>query len=135
MVLPETDVKLYYKLLWPLQVFVNCKLNLVPDCTTVEALQELSGEPRFKLRAALYSNIKLIDQFVKENPEGFNDEELSIVQSWRNFIAGNFFIERYLKKHAIFIKDEAVYAVLALYDPFDAIVPREYLPSYVDTVL
>lgn len=135
MVLSEDDVKLFFKLMLPLQAFVNLKLDLIPDCSTTEAVKNLDLEPRFKLREALYGNIGLIDQFVKENPEGFNDEELGIVQSWSKFIAGDFYIERYLAKHAIFIKNEEVYAVVALQDPFDFLVGREQLPAYTKTVL
>ncbi|HKQ72930.1 MAG TPA: hypothetical protein VJ810_04325 [Blastocatellia bacterium] len=126
---------MFFKLMLPLQAFVNLKLGLIPDCSTAEAVKRLDSEPRLKLREALYGNIGLIDQFVKENPEGFNDEELGIVQSWSKFIAGDFYIERYLAKHAIFIKNENVYAVLALHDPFDFFVGREELPVYTKTVL
>ncbi len=135
MVLSEDDAKLFFKLMLSLQAFVNLKLDLIPDCSTAEAVKDLDPEPRLKLRDALYGNIALIDQFVKENPEGFNDEELDIVQSWSKFIAGDFYIERYLAKHAIFIKNEDVYAVMALYDSFDFLVGRERLPAFIKTVL
>ena len=135
MVLSEDDAKLFFNLMLPLQAFVNLKLELIPDCSTAEAVKNLDSEPRFKLREALYGDIGLIDQFVKENPEGFNYEELGIVQRWSKFIAGDFYIERYLAKHAIFIKNEEVYAVMALHDPFDFFVGREQLPVYTKTVL
>ncbi len=135
MVLSEDEAKLFFKLMLPLQAFVNLKLDLIPDCATAEAIKKLDSESRLKLREALYGNTGLIDQFVKENPEGFDDEELGIVQSWSKFIAGEFYIERYLAKHAIFIKNEEVYAVMALRDPFDFFVGREQLPAYTKTVL
>lgn len=135
MVLPETDAKLFFKLMLPLHVFVNLKLNLIPDCSTAEAAKTLAAEDRLKLRDALYENIGLVDQFAKENPEGFDDEELEIVRSWSKFIAGDFYVERYLAKHAIFIKNKDVYAVLGLYEPLDYLVRREQLPAYVKTVL
>jgi len=135
MVLPGHDAKLFFKLMLPLQAFVNIKLNLIPDCSSAEAVKNLDSKDRLRLRDALYGNIGLIDQFVKENLEGFDDEELGIVQSWSKFIAGDFYIERYLAKHAIFIKNEEVYAVMALYDPFDFMIERGLLPAFVKTAL
>jgi hypothetical protein len=135
MIVPKSDAELFFKLMWPLQVFINTKLNLVPDCATVEALKKLPMEQRKDIRDAVYANMELIEQFVEENSPGFNDEELDIVRRWRQFLTGNFFIERFLSKYAIFIKDKKVYAVLGLNDPFDSFVARESLPFYVQTVL
>lgn len=135
MVLSENDARLFYRLMWPLQFFVNQRLQLLPNCPTEEAYQKLTAEQKLKVREALYKNIELIDEFMKENPAGLNAEELKIVQSWRRFVAGEFFIERYLAKHAIFIKDQTVYAVVGLFDPFDIIIGREQPPAYVKAVL
>lgn len=135
MVLSESDAQLFYRLMWPLQFFVNQKLQLIPDCPTVAAYKDLPAEKKLAVRDALYKNSTLIDEFVKANPEGFNEEELRIIQSWRKCIVGEFYIERYLAKHAILIKDDTVYAVLGLYSPLEASAPREVLPVYVKTVL
>ena len=135
MILSENDAKLFYRLMWPLQFFVNQRLELILNCPTLEAYQNLKAEQKLKVRDALYENIKLVDEFVKENPEGFNDEELQIIQSWRKFVAGEFFIERYLAKHAILIKGQTVYAVLGLFDPLEISIARQRLPTYIKTVL
>jgi hypothetical protein len=135
MVLSKDDAKLFYRLMWPLQFFVNQRLQLIPDCSTLEAYQRLTAEQKLKVRDALYKNIQLVDEFVAENPAGFDAEELQIVKSWKRFVAGEFFIERYLAKYAILIKDQTVYAVLGLFDPLEFSAPRELLPVYVKTVL
>jgi hypothetical protein len=135
MVLSENDARLFYRLMWPLQLFVNKRLELIPNCPTVKAYQNLKVEQKLKVRDALYKNIKLVDEFVKENPERFNDEELQIIKSWRKFIAGEFFVERYLKRYAILIKGQSVYAVLGLFDPLEFSIGREELPAYIKTVL
>lgn len=135
MVLSENNAKLFYRLMWPLQFFVNKRLKLIPNCPTVEAYQNLKVEQKLKVRDALYKNIKLVDEFVKENPRGFNHEELQIIQSWRKFVAGEFFIERYLAKYAIFIKGKTVYAVLGLSYPLEFSIGRKELPAYIKTVL
>jgi hypothetical protein len=135
MVLSENDARLFYRLMWPLQFFVNQRLELISSCPTVEAYQKLAAEQKLKVRDALYKNIYLVDEFVIANSEGFNDEELQIIRSWEKFVAGEFFIERYLAKSAILIKDQTVYAVLGLFDPLEFTIGREQLPAYIKTVL
>jgi hypothetical protein len=135
MVLSESDAQLFYRLMWPLQFFVNQKLQLLSNCPTLDAYKELPAEEKLQVRDALYKNPNLIDEFVKENPEGFNAEELRIIQSWHKCVVGEFYIERYLAKHAILIKDDSVYAVLGLYSSLESSAPREVLPVYVKTVL
>ena len=44
-------------------------------------------------------------------------------------------IERYLKKHAIFIGNDKVYGVLGLQNSFDELIPKQALPVFVETVL
>jgi len=44
-------------------------------------------------------------------------KDLALISKWKNFIEGEFFIERYLKNHAVFISDEnQVFAVTSLTD-------------------
>jgi len=135
MVLSEQDANLFFRLMWSLQHFVNQRLKLVPNCPTLEAYQKLKIKQKLKVRDALYQHAGLIGEFIESNPQGLSDDELSIVRSWQGFVSGAFFIERYLAKHAIFIKGETVYAVVGLFDPFDLIVSRDQLPAYVKAVL
>ncbi len=135
MTLSDSDVELFYKLMFQLQLYVNLHVGIFPDCRTVDDIKNLELTERIRLRDAVYANPELIDPFVKENPAGLDGDELEIVSSWSKFIAGDFFIERYLAKYAIFIMDETVYAVLALHDSFDQFAPKPYLPVYINTVL
>lgn len=129
------EAGLYYKLMWPLQFYTGRKLKILSNCPTVDAYQKLDAEHKLPVRDALFENIDFIDAFVKENPDHLNTEELAIIQSWRHFVRGDFYIERYLAKHAVFIKDETVYAVLGLLDSLDYIIPKQRLPIRVKTVL
>ena len=90
------------------------------------------------MRDALYENPQLIDAFAAENPFGFSDEELDIVRSWKHFVAGDFFIERFLKKAAYFITARGkprVYAVLGIMDSIQEIFYWARSPIMVNTVL
>lgn len=131
----KQDADLYFKLMWSLQSYVNRKLNILPDVVTVDDYQSLPASEKLAVREALYENPNVIDAYLNENPQNFSAEELEIVQSWKNFERGDFFIERLLKKYAIFIKEDAVYGVLALHDPFSEMLPKQILPYYAKAVL
>ena len=98
-------------------------------------MERLGSEKRLPIRDAVYEHPELIDEFIKQNPHNFNTEQLEILKGWKNPIIGNFFIERLLKKYAVFIRDDEVYGVLALHDSFDEIVHPSALPFYVKAVL
>ena len=137
MKLSEKDADLFYELMEPLQLFVNAELKIYPELTTRDEYEQCEAEQKIKVRNALYSNPKLLDRFIRLNPQNFSDEELAIVAKWKDPVQGNFFIERFLKKHAVFIDENRsdVYGVLGLYDGFEEMVDRSYLPLYIRTVL
>lgn len=135
MKLSEQDAKLFFDLMWALQFFVNQKLKILTHVKSLDDYAECSTEKKFGVRKALYADTKLIASFVQENPQNFSEEKLSIVSNWKNFIEGDFHIERFLKRYTVFIKGADVYGVMALYQGFDELVHRSHLPLYVQTVL
>ncbi len=135
MKLPEEEAKLFIDLMCSLQYFVNGKLKIHAQIKSIEAYAECTTEEKAEVRKALFSDIKRIDSFVQENPQNFSQEKLSIVSNWKNFIEGDFQIERFLKSHAIFIQENDVYCVLGLYQGFDELIHRSRLPLYVKAIL
>lgn len=137
MKLSEENAGLYFKLMKPLLVYINDKMQLVPEIVTVDDFDnKVSFEDKAIIREALYEEIHLIDSFIDENPEDFPMKELAIVSKWKNFIKGDFFVERHLKKHAIFIgENDKVYAVLGLMNAMNEMIPRGALPIRLQTVL
>ena len=136
MKLSEQDAGLFFELMGALQVFVNQRLQVLPDVKTLDDYIDLSMEEKMQVREALYENIELIDAFVEENPRQFSQDKLDIVSKWKQFVAGDLFLERMLKKYAIFIaSDNKVYGVLALYDAFQDMVHPGALPYRVKAVL
>lgn len=129
------DAEIFFRLTVSLQLYVNLKLGILPQITAVKEYQTLTSRERIPIRDALYDNIELIDSFLQENPHQFPKEELEIIQSWKRFIRGEFFIERFLKKYTVFIGNENVYGVLALYEPFEEVLPYVRLPYYTKAVL
>ncbi len=138
MKLSPEDVNLFYKLMWPLQLYVNQQRRILPQVSSLEAYIACPQEDKVQVRNALYENIDLLDAFVAENPACLSDDELAIVQSWKRFVAGSFYIVRFLKKAAIFVNSSSppkVYAVLGLTDSLQDIFYYRKPPIWVETVL
>ena len=100
----------------------------------------MSFESKMEVRDELFSDLNLIDLYIRKNPDGMGAEDLSIIKGWKKAVIGSFYIERYLKNHAIFVGsegggDENVYAVKGLVQGFDAFFHKADLPMYINTVL
>ncbi|BBO91033.1 hypothetical protein [Desulfosarcina ovata] len=134
MKLSDQDTELFYRLMWALQSYVNQQLKIL-DLECTDDYAGLDSEKKIPVRDALYKNKGLIDSFVQENPQNLSAENLAIISGWKKFVRGDFFIERFLKKYAVFIQEEKVYAVLGLHQSFDELIHRSNLPLYVETVL
>jgi hypothetical protein len=133
--LSPDDAALFFKLMPALQAYANRHLHIIKNVETPEQYQKTTNENRIKLRNALYKKAEIIDDFAREDPFGFSPDELAIVSGWKNFVAGDFFIDRILKKHAIFIGNNKVYAVLALMEPLQEVLGGMPMPAYIKTVL
>lgn len=131
---PE-DASLFFKLMPALQTFANQKLRVIKNLNDIKQYQKISNEQRVSLRNAFYKKPEIIDEFVPENPYGFSPDELEIVSSWKNFVAGDFFIQSVTRKYAIFIGNNKVYGVLALVEPFQAVLGGMPFPAYVKSVI
>ncbi len=97
MKLSEENAGLFFKLMLPLLAYVNRKLELLPEVSTLEDFEKISFGDKAVIRDGLYENIHLIDSFIDENPEDLSMKELAAVASWKNFIKCDFYIERFLK--------------------------------------
>jgi hypothetical protein len=131
---PE-DADLFFKLMPALQTFANQRLQVIKNLNDIKLYQKISNEQRVSLRNAFYKKPEIINDFVRENPFGFSADELAIVSGWKHFVAGDFFIQSVTKKYAIFIGHNKVYGVLALVEPFQAVLGGMPFPAYVKTVL
>jgi hypothetical protein len=138
MQLEPDDLRLFYKLYPALLSFVNQRLGIVDTrFTGPEEYGALPTDQRIQLRNALVANLGLIEAFVSENPARLSADELEIVGSWKDLVAGEFYVYRILTKYTVFLttREPAVaYGVLHLRDSFeDMLGPR--LPHLCKTVL
>lgn len=134
--LSDDDAELFFDLTWSWQLFVNQKTLTFPDALTSDLYHELSGEDKKVIRELCYDSPDLLEEYLTVNPDNFDAEKLAIISEWKTPVRGKFYIERYLKNHAIFItEDDNVYAVLGLYEGFDEIIHKSHLPILTETVL
>jgi hypothetical protein len=138
MILDPDDCKQFFKLHKALTLFVNERLKLFKrPARTANEIVALPIEQRNKLREALVEHVDLIDAFVEENPFGLNPEELGIVSSWHDLVAGEFSVLRFLKKYTVFMtarRPPVAYGVVALSEPLGQVIQDE-LPFFCKAVL
>jgi len=121
-----------------LMYFANDELGVIDEkvATPAEYLT-LDPELRAEVHEAFVEHPELIDAFADENPFDFDDSELEIVRSWKHFVTGTFYVFRYLRDYAVFLTESdpvVAYGVVALFDPFEALV-GPHLPRLVTTTL
>jgi hypothetical protein len=139
MVLSEKDVTLFYKLYNQLRFYANQKIGIISrDLFSLpEKAFECKPEQLNNIRKKLFMTKTIILTYVDENPYALTTEELAIVRSWEHFIAGDFFVFRYLKKYTILISEEKTakaYGVLGLQNTFEELI-GPHLPITVKTIL
>jgi len=139
MKLSEKDAELFFMLYQPLLLYTNKKLKVTKKIKSIADIRKASLDPETgAVRDALYKHTEVIDEFISENPWDFNDEELHIVEDWKNFVASDYFVlYRYTKEHALFIDlspPTKIYGVLALHKPFKTLFGSN-LPIMLRAVL
>ena len=135
--LDPDELPLFYKLYPALLLFVNQRLGVTSTPFTPRQVAKLPTEERLKLRDALVANMDLIDAFVSENPFKLPEDELEIVRSWKDLVAGEFYVYRCLKKYTVFLTTRepvVAYGVLSLTDPLEDLIGHR-LPHLCKAVL
>jgi len=136
MKLNEEDVELFYKLSGALLFHTNQKYPVTKNLKE-PVFTDIPPADIKSLYERLLFHIELIDSFVDENPFSFTQEELEIMKSWNNLVAGKFLIMFYLRDYTTFLKvsnKQNVYGVISLQDNIRDVIPPS-LPHYVETIL
>lgn len=81
----------------------------------------------------LWSEVEIIDRYIKETPE-LPTEHKEIIQGWKRRIQGKFIMERHLKKGTIFIsmEDEQVYLVSGIISSWEEMFYGAPMPLIVE---
>ena len=134
--LPASEVERFYRLYFAVLCSANQQLGLAPQVTTIPQIMAMPQEEQYALRQGMYAHREVLATFVQANPARFSDEDLAIVDSWRHFVQGQFYVLRHLKAYTIFLDAAEVpkaYGVLALHDDLPTMFPR--VPFLIETVL
>lgn len=137
MLVSPSDAAHFMYLHASLMAYANAQLGTFPGVATASQFTTLEPEDRVAVRDGLLDRPELIPRFVEENPLRLSAEDLEIVDSWRHFVVGNFFVHSFLKKHAIFMSSDSppvAYGVLGLTERLDEVAPVR-LPMWVRTLL
>lgn len=133
---PEEAAR-FYRVWFALLHWVNEQRHLIAAFPAVPPVASLASADIAVVRDAVWAEDALREQFLASNPAGLTPADLALVASWQQRLAGKFIVERYLKKHTIFLSEERparAYGVLGLVSPLEDIV-GPYLPVYVQAVL
>jgi hypothetical protein len=134
--LSEKDMETFYKLRNSLYIFVNKRLNILPEIKDWKDVGSNEPEKVSKIRNHIFiKNISEIDNFINSNPHNFNQEELDILESWKKaIIADKFLIIKYLKEHTLFFGNNKVYGIKGLMDSFKDIF-QGCSPIFIDMII
>lgn len=141
MILSADDAKAFFYLWLRLDTFTNQRVGLLPGVETLEQMRSHSLADMAAVRALLWKNSALLDEFLRDNPFHLSPGEVAEVQAFRCAVHGTFYVERCLKNYAVFIlagSSPRVFAVHGLTERIDQVLYRSGGLGYaamVDTVL
>lgn len=133
MTLSQEDGKLYYKLWMPLLDFVNRTYGTNKKLKNMAEAKNLDPSEVKEVANKLWSEVEIIDRYIKETPE-LPTEHKEIIQGWKRRIQGKFIMERHLKKGTIFIsmEDEQVYQVSGIISSWEEMFYGAPMPLIVE---
>ena len=133
MTLSQEDGQLYYKLWLPLLDFVNRKYRVNRKLKSIATAEELDPAEVKKVANKLWSDVAIIDDYLKENDD-LPEEHKEIVRSWKRRIQGKFLMERHLKKGTIFISldNEEVYQVSGIISSWEEMFYGAPMPLVIE---
>ena len=134
--LPRKAADLYYKLYFAILEFVNNKHQIVPELKKIYKQEGLNVNDLFPIDDYLWENKDtIIDEFIKINPNKFNEEELEIINEFKKSVTGMFFVVGFEREYTMFLKDGKIYMVKGIRDNIDNVLLSRKFPIIVNTTL
>lgn len=135
--LSKEDVELFYKLHWSLLFYANSKLDIIRGLNQPSDFAKMNLEDVLRLRDIVYKRKNIIDKFIKENPFNFEQEELNIIEAWKNQISGKFFVLKHCPEYTIVMggTPTKLYGIVGLKSPLSEMIPSEALPLMINVTL
>jgi hypothetical protein len=137
MILEPHETQRFYRIWFRLLHYTNEQLHLVPELPASPEDGSVNPQDAYTVSSALWADDGLRRAFIAENPFDLPPEDLALIASWDNRVAGDFYVFRHLKKYSIFIAQgpsDRVYGVLGLVSPLEDTIPMPP-PTLVRAVL
>ena len=142
-IIPQNNAKisknaadLYYKLYFGLLDYINHKENISPSLKKIYKQEGLNVNDLFPIDDYLWEHKdSIIDEYIKINPNNFNEEELNIINDFKKSETGMFFVVGYEREYTLFLKDGKIFMVKGIRDDIDNILIPNNLPIIVNTTL
>ena len=136
--LSQTEIELFFKLMYALVWNINEKHKIVPAFKKPIYGDRVNDEPFLAIRAQLWENPHWIDELLCADDCGeLTEVERGILADWRNhFIKGKFFIVKHLAKYSVFMsyESEQFYGVHGISDSIQE-MGIGLTPFYLEAVL
>lgn len=132
MVLDDEQNGLFFDVMDSLLYYVNERFRVVENFT-LDYASPLDDVKSSLVAHALWENVAIIDDFVRENPYRLPKRCLDIAQSWKCALPGVYTLVRYQSGRALLMNDAGVFSVCGVtYELEQEIGPA---PAYVEMVL
>ncbi len=139
--LPLEDIKLFYDIHFSLLGYTNstCQIVDTPNGfpSPGHVLRDDLNRVIVPVRKYLFTHPEIVEDFIQKNPRGFSAQELEIVKGWGQAMMDQFIVYKHLKNYSLFLleKNKQLFAVLGLKDPLLEILPKQSLPTMIQTVI
>lgn len=107
MQLSPQQVERFYRIWFALLRFVNDQRQLISTFPARGQEAALPVADEMPLRNALWADETLLEDFLATPPVGLSSADLAIVTSWRDRLAGGFFVVRSLKTFTVLLSDHS----------------------------
>ena len=132
MVLNDEQNGLFFDVMDSLLYYVNDRFRVV-EGFTLDYSSPLDDVKSSLVAHALWENVAIIDDFVRENPYRLPQRCLDIARSWKSALPGFYTLVRYQSGRALLMSEAGVFSVCGVtYELEGEIGPA---PAYVETVL
>ena len=127
---------MFFKLRNFLFDYTNKKYNINCELKNVDDINNSQPEEVKQIREKLWSDKKIIKEYIKENPNNISKEIIQELENWNEKkINSKFILYKYEEKYAVLLGEENIYYVKGLKDTIKNIIPENKVPIFIETVL
>ena len=139
-VLDPDDAMEFLKLQGELLLYANARLGVVPGIDTYEEFERAYIDDIQPIHDRFYQEenvVEIIEDFLRDNPADFSQPQLDRIESWMNYVEGQFFVVEHLEDGTVFLdpSEPRAYKVTGVYDDYAETLPTEMLPVAVTSVV